>query len=154
MSVAIRVEGDAQIMRRLNPALTNPPMQRFLHRGAITVQGEMRRRVKVDTGRGRNSITYEISATQARIGTNLKYLEVMARGRRPGRAMPPPGVLLGWMRRHGIPADMELALRRSIGRKGIAADNFDKEAFKASVPKVEALVRLLNNDIVTTIGAA
>jgi hypothetical protein len=46
------------------------------------------------------------------------------RGRRPNRRMPPGGVLLGWMLRHGIPADAEFLVRRRIGIRGIPARPF------------------------------
>lgn len=41
------------------------------------------------------------------------------RGRRAGARMPPGGVLLGWMGRHGIPSSAEFLVRRAIGRRGI-----------------------------------
>ena len=41
------------------------------------------------------------------------------RGRGAGKRMPPGGVLLGWMSRHGIPASAEFVVRRAIGRRGI-----------------------------------
>lgn len=57
-------------------------------------------------------------------GTDSPYGETSEKGRRPGRPMPPKGVLLGWMGRKGIPASAEFVVRRAIGRKGIAAQPF------------------------------
>lgn len=160
MSIRIRLHGDEDLIRKLRPAVVDPPIRRFLLRGAITVQGELRERVRVDTGRGRNSIAYEVGRRKARIGTNLLYLEVMARGRKPGRPWPPPGALHPWMRRHGIPLGKppkpggkaiyfsnEFLLARKIGRKGIDGDDFDRKAVDASIPKIERLVPILAREI-------
>jgi hypothetical protein len=46
------------------------------------------------------------------------------RGRRANKPMPPGGALLGWMSRHGIPANREFVIRRAIGRRGIKARPF------------------------------
>jgi hypothetical protein len=154
LRVRIRIHGLPELERKLGPRVIDPPIQRFLTRSAINVQGNMRKRVRVDTGRGRNSIAYEVEKRKARIGTNLEYLEVMARGRRPGRAMPPPGALLGWMRRHGIAADREFLIRRAIGRRGIAGDDFDTKAFADSIPQIERNLRFLARDIERAMGAA
>lgn len=154
MSLRIRLHGGEDLERKLGPRVIDPPIRRFLTRGGITFQNEMRARVKVDTGRGRNSLTYQVEKRRVRAGTNLEYLEVMARGRRPGRSMPPPGVLLGWMRRHGIPADREFLIRRKIGRKGITGDDFDEKAVAASIPKIESFVTLLARDIERAMAVA
>lgn len=95
-----------------------------LVRSAATVEGAAKQNVTdvgaVDTGTLRRSITTNISPFEAAIGTNLSYAEVVEVGRRPGAPMPPSGSLLGWMQRHGIPAEDEYLVRRGIGAKGIA----------------------------------
>lgn len=52
-------------------------------------------------------------------GTNAPHALVNEKGRGAGKKMPPQGVLLPWMARHGIPASAEFPVRRKIGRKGI-----------------------------------
>lgn len=78
-----------------------------------------------DTGRAQSSVSGRVSATPGRVigewGSNLAYFSVIERGRRPGAAMPPKGVILGWMARRSIPASAEYAIRRAIGRRGIPA---------------------------------
>lgn len=157
MSIQMRLHGVKELERALGPTTINPPINRFLLRTGITFQTEMRKRVRVDVGRGRNSLTYQVTKRRVRAGTNLEYLEVMARGRRPGRKWPPPGALLGWMRRHGIdPGPMraggiyranEFLLARKIGRKGIEGDNFDKEAIAASIPLIDGHIQTLAREI-------
>jgi hypothetical protein len=145
--IRVRIHGLDELERKLGPGVVDPPIRRFLTRSALTMEAEMKRRVRVDTGHGRRSITHQVDRRRARVGTNVAYLEVMARGRKPGRRMPPPGVLLGWMRRHGIPADREFVVRRAIGRKGIRGDDFDKKALVASVPRIEAELSVLARNL-------
>ena len=49
---------------------------------------------------------------------------VIEEGRTPGKAMPPSGVLLDWMSRHGIPAEAEFPVRRAIGVRGLSGQPF------------------------------
>ena len=98
-----------------------------LARSAAQVEADARRNITdvgaVDTGMLRRSIATELrpgnSPIEASIGTNLQYAETIEVGRRPGAPMPPPGVLLDWMRRHGIEPEKEYVIRARIGRFGI-----------------------------------
>lgn len=61
-----------------------------------------------------------------------KYAEVIEKGRRPGKGMPPKGSLLRWLEvKLGLDSkhagQIEYVVRRSIGRKGFAgAHMFEK----------------------------
>lgn len=98
-----------------------------LARSAAQVEADAKRNITdigaVDTGMLRRSIATELrpgnSPIEASIGTNLQYAATVEVGRRPGAPPPPPGVLLDWMRRHGIPAEAEYPMRMRIGRYGI-----------------------------------
>lgn len=97
----------------------------------ITKEGEARskRYVPTDTHHLQRSIesspAHEFGgAIRGAWGTNLPYARVVEEGRSAGAAMPPSGVLLGWMRRHGIPESQEFVVRRAIGRKGIPAKRY------------------------------
>lgn len=63
---------------------------------------------KHDTGDLRRHITSKVERVSdgvlGTIGSNAPHAETIEKGRRPNKKMPPPGVLLGWMRRKGIPA--------------------------------------------------
>jgi HK97 gp10 family phage protein len=93
--------------------------EREVRRAAMNVHNEAKRRVPKDLGRLSNSITYEISGDglTATVGTNLEYAREIEFGRRAG-SMPPPGVLLGWMKRKGIDPSLEFVIRRKIAEKG------------------------------------
>lgn len=108
-----------------------------------TADGEARytRRARRDTDRLRRSVTHRVdrrgAETIGRFGSPLPYAVVMEKGRRKGAPLPPPGVLLGWMRRHGIPASAEYVLRRAIARRGIRGDRVVETTVRALVPFVQ-----------------
>lgn len=74
-------------------------------------------------------------------GTNAEHAEVIEKGRRPGRPMPPRGVLLPWMARHGIPAEAEFTVRRKIGLSGIPGIFFMRTARDQVEPLFRAEMR-------------
>lgn len=86
-----------------------------------------------DLGNLVRSITGEVrpvaGGLQLIAGSNAPYAEVVHEGRGANKPMPPQGVLLPWMRRHGIPDSAEFVLRRKIGRDGIPGIFFFKRAF-------------------------
>jgi phage gpG-like protein len=98
----------------------------------ILIQNDARILAPVDTGRLRNSIAHEVTASgqsvTGRTGTNVQYGPVVEYGRAAGSAMPPAGALSGWMSRHGIEASAEFAIRRSIARRGIRKRPYLKPA--------------------------
>ena len=111
-------------------------------RSALNVQNGARRRVAVDEGRLKNSITHETApdGLAARIGTNVTYAPPVEFGRRAG-TMPPPGSLLGWLKRHGLPPEAEYAIRLKIARQGQAARPFLFPAFEQEVPSFNRRLR-------------
>lgn len=119
-------------------------MLRAMTRSVIDVEGDARRIVNTeakDTGNLARSLTHEAKPTGfgvvGRVGSNLPYSEVVHEGREPG-GFPPPGVLLGWMGRRGIPLgrpptdkfpyySIEYLVARKINsRKGKAIKFFDR----------------------------
>jgi hypothetical protein len=114
----------------------------------ITTEGEARskRYVPTDTHHLQRSIEV-VSAREVgggvrgAWGTNLPYAKTMEEGRRPGAPMPPSGVLLGWMRRHGIDERFEFVVRRAIGRRGIAGKHYMKRAHDEVRPFIQRELR-------------
>lgn len=91
----------------------------------------------VDTGTLRRSIAVDLSPMQAAIGTNLPYAEAVEMGRRAGAPMPPAGSLLDWLRRHGIPAEMEFIVRKRIAQRGIPARPYLVPALDENEPAMQ-----------------
>lgn len=108
-------------------------------RATLAVEAEAKRLVPVDTGNLRRSITHEVRASGGlvvgKVGSNAPYARIVEDGRTPG-AMPPPGVLLGWMGRHGIPAGREFIIRRAVNRRKIPRPYLG--------PAVQKLIRQIN----------
>lgn len=90
-------------------------------RATAQVQHDAMALAPVDTGTLRRSLTTDVTPFVGRVGTNLPYAPVVEYGRREGAPMPPAGALLPWMRRHGISAEAEYAVRLRIARRGIRA---------------------------------
>ncbi len=127
--IVIRVEGLDELRAKLNdPSRVQRPVERFLDRSAIYLQGRAREHITsvgaVDTTRTRGSITVSPDGAFIRkIGPNTDYAEKIERGQEPGE-WPPKGALLPWMKRKGIPDNAEYLIRRKIATKGIAARPF------------------------------
>lgn len=113
-----------------------------LDRSAILVQNDAKENLHssgaIDTGGLINDINVgRPTAFERAVGTNKNHGEVVEVGRRPGAPMPPSGSLLGWMRRHGIPAENEYIVRRRIAAKGIAARPYLIPALEDNEPAMQ-----------------
>lgn len=93
---------------------------RAMLRVVLSIERTGKQLVPVDTGNLRRSLTHEVTRAAGgvvgRVGSNVPYAKIIEDGRTPG-SMPPQGVVLGWMSRHGIPADREYLIRRAINRR-------------------------------------
>lgn len=88
----VRVRGIEQLQRKLGalgPAVTEAARRELLSSGLRVVAGA-KRRAPVDTGRLRNSITFEVTADGdvVRVGTNLEYAAFQEFGTRKMPARP------------------------------------------------------------------
>lgn len=108
-------------------------------------------RVRKDEGTGARSITARRTARTWTFGTPLSYMRVMEKGRRAGARMPPSGVMLPWMRRHGIPASHEFVIRRAIGRRGIKGDHVFADVRKELAPQAKRELGALKQTVLATL---
>lgn len=145
MRINLRVLGARELQGRLNGDAGQDAMRKFIDRSAIFLQSRARENIygvgAVDTGRLGNSIGIEHEGDLTRlVGTNLPYGVVVEKGRSAGSKMPPQGALLGWMGRHGIPADAEFQVRRGIAMNGIAPRPFFMPAIEATEQFMESIL--------------
>ncbi len=134
----VRVEvDDADVRKGLNASVEGARTgmsEAFIDAGSLLVS-TMRQNIeahrKVDTGGLVNSIAAQITGRRGQqtliVGPDQAHAAqaaVIEYGRRPGSKMPPQGVLLEWMGRHGIPEELEFVIRRNIGRNGLAGQPF------------------------------
>lgn len=125
--------------------------RKALERSAILVQNDAKRNLQahkaIDTSQLINSIAREVTPTEAQIGSNKAHARLVEGAdeqgnlhewsRRPEMPMPPKGSLLGWMNRHGIPAEAEFVIRRAIARDGIPARPYLIPALESNRRNIE-----------------
>jgi hypothetical protein len=155
----VRVEGaDIWIARfRKAPEIVKTEMVKGIDRLTFAGQAVSQKEAPVDTGTYRRSITqhkatFAGGTATGSWGTNLPYARPIEDGRSAGSAMPPSGVLLGWMRRHGADAKAEFVIRRAIGRKGIKAKHPMQKGRLAIQPKVKPEFIAVRDRIVAQVG--
>lgn len=127
----------AAIRRSLNS--TSGPMAAHLLRSGNQVRNLALPMIPVDENRLRGDVHVELQTDDrgnlsAWIGSRLRYAAAVHDGRKAGKAWPPQGVLLGWMRRHGIPKEAEYVIRRKIGLQGIPGVPFLTTALRQVFP--------------------
>ena len=109
----------------------------------VVIEGEARAKkgVSRDTSHYARSITHRVTSSPGIVvgqyGSNVPYAPAREFGRRPGAPMPPKGALLAWLRRHGIPAEMEFIIRRRIGRRGIPGEHVFRDTLAELKPLAE-----------------
>lgn len=112
-----------------------------MNRAVLLVEHDAKALAPWDTGHLRRSITHRLEVAGMTVtgitGTNVPYAAAVEDGRRAGAPMPPSGVLLGWMRRHGIDESSEFVLRRSIALKGIKAKPFLRPAYEQNRTQIQ-----------------
>jgi hypothetical protein len=119
----VKVEGLDKALKKADEKILRKPMKNFFNRSAVQVQNLARIKVPVDTGRLRNSISYEIDSSSlplwAKIGTNVRYGKPVEFGTgllseapdsKRRRYFPPPAALDLWASRHGIQSGLVVAL--------------------------------------------
>lgn len=139
------VEMDARGLRdvqrnleRIARELHGDPMVTAMHRAALLVTNEAKRRVPVDTGRLRASITPEIRSQGTQqiigvVGSNVTYAAVIEVGSRPH--WPPLDALEPWASRHHT---TPMVVARAIARRGTRAHRYLQGAFEASRAAIQA----------------
>ena len=136
-SVNVRIEGLDKLARKANRNhLLGGPLKRFFTSSAIAVQRNAKKRVPVDTGRLRRSITYEVDAAGiplwAKVGSNVEYAPYQEFG--TSAHFPPPAAMETWARRHGLPNGFVAA--RAIAAHGVPEKRYMRGGLEDSVPEI------------------
>lgn len=118
------------------------------------VRDDVRGFAPADLGAFRRSVIYrtrqsgvEVSGEVFSTDKPTAKVAVIEYGRRPNKPMPPAGALLGWMARHGIPADREFLVRRKIGRDGIPGRFPFRKAFTKRKGLLQSQARYLQSTL-------
>jgi hypothetical protein len=84
--------------------------------------------------------------------SNKSYVEVIEKGRRPGKAWPPEGVMLQWIQlKMGLSGkrgkEVEFLIRRKIGIKGFPGIRMFERAFTENRNKIQKMFENAGFDI-------
>jgi hypothetical protein len=159
VTVELDFEEIAQLSARLPglPARVENDAATILMRVVLEGEARAKRAAPRDTGHLRRSLTHRVDRTGnaivGRFGTNVPYADEVERGRRPG-SWPPEGELLGWMRRHGIPAANEYLIRRAIARKGTRSQPYIRPALRDVTPLARRSLAGLRDSVIVTLRRA
>lgn len=128
--LTITVANLEPLVGRLNgsAALLEAELLTAMQRVTLQVQHDAMAVSPVDTGTLRRAWAVKATPLEGVVSNNVPYAPTMEYGRRPGAALPPDGALLGWLGRHGIPAEAEFVVRRAIARRGIAGKHMAQQA--------------------------
>ena len=129
----VTLTGDQALQRKLrNPEFVRGPVRRFLTRSAIMLEGKVKEKTPVDTGRLRSSITHKVEPFRALVGTNVSYAPHVEFGTRPH--WPPLAALQPWAGRHGFPPGRQGAwlVARAIARRGTRARRMFQKGVESS----------------------
>jgi hypothetical protein len=122
---------------------------------AREIRDDVRALTPRDTGVLRTSIVHTTRSAPmgaaATIGSKAPdvLVNTVEGGRRAGARMPPPGALLGWMGRKGIPASKEWSVRKGIAERGIPGVFMFARTFERWRSKQAELARSLGRFIST-----
>lgn len=91
------------------------------------------------------------------VGHSKSYGEVIEKGRRPGKAMPPEGVLLQWIQlKMGLSGKsarrVEFLIRRKIGRKGFPGIHMFERAYTENRGKIQKMFEKSGFEISEDLG--
>lgn len=141
--IIVRIDGLDELRAKLTSTRAEPPVQRFLDRAAIFIQGQARIHAPVDTNVLRGSVTVETTGKHERsIGTNKDYGPYVEFGTRPH--FPPVAAITPWAKRHRLEP---FAVARAIGMRGTKAQPFMRPAAVAGEAMVKTLVPILAAEI-------
>lgn len=153
VSVQVTLSPQLEAMLRRPAQFVAGPVSRYLRKSALAVQGRAISTAPVDESQVKNSHEIKIDSGK---GTIPRWAQVLntsqhativhgtARdnytwGRRPGAKAPPAAALQGWASRHGFSNDRGalFLLARAIGRDGIKAKPWLKQALEHETPRIQ-----------------
>ena len=160
MEFSVTIKGMDDLMAKVSTIAEGAAIKRYMNRVWMEMLGETQRTVRQDIGTLALSFTANHLTNKGitkmdgaaiplwgRVGTPMIYGAVLNYGRRPGAKMPPKDALLIYMRRHGIPEELEFVVRRAIGRHGIKADHFFENAVKHTEGKMDEFLETAAKEI-------
>lgn len=166
MELRARLEISGPLLAGKGPAVVRKHATRFVTEAVLLLEREVKLRTPQGVFGAQGgllaSIKHEGSTPGAPVVrgvvfSNSQYGEVVERGRRPGRGMPPPGVLLRWIElkfgmSRGEAERIEYVVRRKIAQKGFEGAHMFERAFNENLPRLRAMADRVGLSIVTELN--
>lgn len=140
ISMELQVVGLEQALRLYDPSRLREALSQALLAGALALEGPVKERTPVDTGRLRASVRSGlVDRGQARVFTDVQYAPFVEMGTRPH--WPPVSALEGWAHRHGTGPFL---VAQAIARRGTrGAHMFQRAAEERGRDALEQVDRAL-----------
>ncbi|MCE5265676.1 MAG: hypothetical protein LLG97_19380 [Deltaproteobacteria bacterium] len=152
------------------PAIVQRRLDSAIHEATMLLVGEVKRIIweekRLGVGGVEAGLYKDIESEVLDQGTPLvkgivftgrAYGIVIEKGRRPGKAWPPQGVLLPWIQlKLGLSGeqakDVEFLIRRKIGKLGFPGIHMFERAFNQNRPKIQKMFEKAGYDIVDKVS--
>jgi len=155
MNLRGSIHTSGPLLQGQGPVIVQKHVERFVTEAVTFLQREVElltpQGVSGAQGGLLGSIQHEVQGrgtamVRGVVGTASPYGEVVERGRRPGRGMPPKGVLVDWIAlKFGIPVDMaqriEFVVRRKIARKGTKGAHMFERALNGNISRLQGMAQ-------------
>lgn len=163
MNLSIKATARGAVATGKAPAVVQSNLDRFVTEATLVLDGEVKKRTPQGVygaqGGLIGSIQHEIRGrgtpiVKGMVMTAQKYAEVIEKGRRPGKGMPPRGTLLRWLEvKLGLgeaeAQRVEFAVRRSIGIKGFEGRHMFEKAVSENQGRLDQMARACGLAITT-----
>lgn len=167
MQTKITIKPRGKIFEGKAPGIIRKNLLGAMHEAIAYLEREVKERTPVgmfgSSGGLRGSIAgvvksfTSIGGVVAVTGQAMRYGEVVEKGRRPNKAMPPEGSLVSWIQqRFGVDAEtaakIEFPVRRKIGKEGFEGAHMFEEALKQGESTVTRIFDKMGFDISFQMG--
>lgn len=159
ITISVDLSRVEPLLKRLAPSERGKRMRAAMEESAGFIRAEVVKNTPVSDGTTAGSITTAIIGRPlditGRVFSPLEHIEVLEKGRTPGRPYPvrlvdgegprggkrfellPP--LLQWANRHGIPREAHFLVARKIGEKGTKAHKMFEKAIQRGRTRVVSI---------------
>lgn len=153
MQLRLSIDTSGPLFKGKGPAATQKAVERFVTSATLLLTREVKRRTPQGVHGAQGGLLASIQGevtgrgsalVRGIVATASPYGEVVERGRRPGKAWPPPGALLRWIEvKFGLsPREaqrIEYVVRRKIGQKGFEGAHMFEKGLSENLPRLQQM---------------
>jgi hypothetical protein len=153
--LGVNIQKSGAVLNGKGPEVIQAGLDRLVDMVTMFLLAEVKKRTPQGVYGAQGGLLGSIQADVAAKGTQVvkgtvmsaqKYAEVIEKGRDPGKAWPPEGVLLRWIEAKlgmsGAEAKrVEFLVRRKIGQKGFEGRHMFEKALTENSGRIEAMAQ-------------